>query len=64
MKLHCPGIFGEIGGYPVMIDGTNTQIKVVIEETYFDLDAMRKKNRESIYLDGIEEIREGVLFLY
>lgn len=62
VKLHCPGIFGEIGGYPVMIDGTNTQIKVVIEETYFDLDAMRKKNRESIYLDGIEEIREGVLF--
>ena len=62
VKLHCPGIFGEIGGYPVMIDGTNTQIKVVIEEKYFDLDCMRKKNRESIYLDGIEDIRDGVLF--
>ena len=27
----------------------------------FSLDEMRKKNRESIYLDGIENIQNGVL---
>lgn len=60
-KLHCPGIFGEIGGYPVMLDGTGKNIHACICEDYFDLDSMRKKNQESIYLDGIEDIRDGML---
>lgn len=61
-KIHCPGVFGEIGGYPVRIDGGGEQVKAYIDETYFSLDEMRRKNRESIYLDGIEDIREGTLF--
>ena len=61
MKLHCPGVFGEIGGYPVTIDGTGENIHAYICEDYFDLDSMRKKNRESIYLDGIEDVRGGTL---
>ncbi len=61
-KLHCPGVFGEIGGYPVRIDGGQETIRAYIDETYFRLDAMRRKNRESIYLDGIEDVREGTLF--
>ncbi len=59
--LHCPGVFGEIGGYPVILDGTGGHPRAYIDETYFDLDHMRRKNRESIYLDGIERIENGVL---
>ncbi len=62
VKLHCPGAFGEIGGYPVVLDGTGQEIKAYIDEECFDLEAMRKKNRESIYLDGIENIENGTLF--
>lgn len=62
VKLHCPGVFGEIGGYPVVIDGTGEQVCAYIDEEHFDLDSMRKKNRESIYLDGIADVTEGVLY--
>lgn len=60
-KLHCPGVFGEIGGYPVVIDGSEKEVRTYICEDYFDIDSMRSKNRESIYLDGIENIEDGVL---
>jgi len=60
-KLHCPGVFGEIGGYPVIIDGSEGKIKASICEDYFTLEEMRKKNRESIYLDGVENVENGVL---
>lgn len=61
IKLHCPGVFGEIGGYPVIIDGENEDIKAYIDESVFTLEQMRSKNRESIYLDGIENVSDGVL---
>lgn len=61
VKLHCPGVFGEIGGYPVIIDGKSDDIKAYIDEECFSIEDMRKKNRESIYLDGIENIENGVL---
>lgn len=60
-KLHCPGVFGEIGGYPVIIDGSKDTVEAYIDESIFSLEDMRKKNRESIYLDGIESIENGVL---
>lgn len=60
-KLHCPGVFGEIGGYPVIIDGTGNEVNAYIDETFFDLPAMRAKNRESIYLDGVENVSDGIL---
>lgn len=61
VKLHCPGVFGEIGGYPVIIDGAGESIHTYICEDYFRLDSMIRKNRESIYLDGVENIKDGVL---
>lgn len=61
VKLHCPGVFGEIGGYPVIIDGKSDDIKAYIDEECFSIEDMRKKNRESIYFDGIENIENGVL---
>lgn len=61
IKLHCPGVFGEIGGYPVVLDGTGDAVRAFIDETHFDLELMRKKNRESIYLDGIASVENGML---
>ena len=61
-KLHCPGVFGEIGGYPIRLDGTGEQVVSCIDETCFALDRMREKNRESIYLDGVENVEEGNLY--
>ena len=62
VKLHCPGVFGEIGGYPVIIDGVDSVIRAYIDEEYFDIDSMRRKNRESIYLDGIKNVENGTLY--
>jgi len=66
VKLHCPGVFGEIGGYPVILDGSGSdvgqQCRAYICEDCFDLETMRRKNRESIYLDGIEKIEDGALY--
>ncbi len=61
VKLHCPGVFGEIGGYPVIIDGAKEQVSSYLCEDYFDFKTMEQKNRESIYLDGIEDISNGCL---
>lgn len=61
VKLHCPGVFGEIGGYPVIIDGTGDSVKAYLDQEHFSLDSMRQKNRESIYLDGIEDVKSGTL---
>ena len=62
VKLHCPGVFGEIGGYPVILDGSGQNIKAYIDSSKFSVDAMRDKNRESIYLDGIQNVENGVLY--
>lgn len=60
MKIHTPGVAGEIGGYPFIIDGAG-KAKGYIDECAFLLDEMRKANRKSIYLDGIENVENGVL---
>lgn len=60
VKIHTPGINGEIGGYPFVIDGSDKAI-CLIDETIFSLDEMRKANRKSIYLDGIEDVKDGFL---
>lgn len=62
VKLHCPGVFGEIGGYPVILDGSSDEIKAYISEDSFSIDEMRMKNRESIYLDGIKDVKDGCLY--
>lgn len=62
VRLHCPGAFGEIGGYPVVLDGTGSAVRAFLDEGKFEISAMREKNRDSIYLDGIERIRDGILY--
>lgn len=57
--FYSPGAFGEIGGYPVLIDGNSLTAK--IDETCFSLAEMREKNRLSIALDGIERIENSCM---
>ena len=59
IKIHTPGVNGEIGGYPFIIDGSD-KAKGYFDETVFTLEEMRKANRASIYLDGIENIDNGI----
>ncbi|MDE5870847.1 MAG: hypothetical protein K2H22_02725 [Muribaculaceae bacterium] len=60
IKVHTPGVNGEIGGYPFIIDGRGNA-RGYIDESVFSLEDMRKANRKSIYLDGIENVENGVL---
>lgn len=61
IKLHIPGAFGELGGYPVILDGSKDKVTAYFDESEFSLDEMVKKNAESIYLDGVENVENGVL---
>jgi hypothetical protein len=60
--LHIPGAMGMIGGYPVNIHGELKSPEVRISEDYFSLTQMQERNRQSIYLDGIENVDRGTLF--
>lgn len=58
--IHTPGVGGNIGGYPVIINGETASIN--FKETYFSVKEMENCNSRSIYLDGIEEVKDGALF--
>jgi hypothetical protein len=57
--FHAPGVFGEIGGYPVCVDGA--RCTAFIDESIFSIDEMRNINKKSLALDGIESIENGFL---
>ena len=59
VKIHTPGVNGEIGGYPIIIDGVTATAK--FDESVWTIDQMRKANRESIYCDGVENITDATL---
>lgn len=61
IKIHTPGVNGEIGGYPFIIDGRKKAIGY-IDASVFSIQKMRAANYESIYLDGIKDIINGELF--
>ena len=60
-KIFSPGVFGEIGGYPVRIDATGDELAAYIDTSVFSLEQMREANRRSIALDGIENVEDGKL---
>lgn len=60
-KFFSPGAFGNIGGFPICIKTENEKTGAFIDQTHFSMDEMCQKNRESIALDGIEDVREGSL---
>ena len=61
-KVFAPGVFGHIGGYPVIIGYKDGNISAWIDESVFTFDEMDKANRESLALDGVEDIRDGALY--
>ena len=60
-KIFSPGVFGEIGGYPVRIDATGNKLAAYIDTSVFTLEEMRAANRRSIALDGVENVENGEL---
>ena len=69
-RIHSPGFCGMIGGYPVEIKFSkngNTGVninggsRVNMYDKYFSVGQMEEANLRSIYLDGIESIRAGIL---
>lgn len=61
IKVHSPGVLGEIGGYPFIIDGTEEKMKGYFDESLFSMQQMQEANRRSIALDGIEDVTNGNL---
>lgn len=62
IKVHTPGVCGEMGGYPYIIDGTGQIVTSYFDTSVFSMDEMREANKQSIYLDGIADIEEGALY--
>lgn len=60
IKIHTPGVNGEIGGYPFIIDGRQNAAGY-IDTSVFDMDKMRATNMASIYHDGIATVDNGTL---
>lgn len=62
-KFHSPGVFGMIGGYPVLVDFSrdNGDKRCRIFDAHFTISEMEEVNKKSIFLDGIERVEEGVL---
>lgn len=61
MKFFSPGVFGNIGGFPVIVDGSGDEPSCYIDESVFVMDDMIAKNRASLALDGVEDIKDGCL---
>lgn len=61
-KVFSPGVFGEIGGYPVVIGYKGEKLDAWIDETVFSFEEMNLADRKSMYLDGIERIENGTLY--
>lgn len=61
-RFFSPGVFGNIGGYPVVIGYRDGSLDAWIDESVFSFDEMNKADRESMVLDGIEDINDGRLY--
>lgn len=60
-RFFSPGAFGEIGGYPVVLNVSDHCADMKIDTSVFSIEDMRKTNRQSIAFDGIENVVEGRL---
>ena len=60
IKIHTPGVDGNIGGYPYIIDATGQEVVGHLAEQY-SIDEMHQVNRLSIYCDGVEDVAHGNL---
>ena len=61
-RIFTPGVFGEIGGYPVQIGYRGGNLNAWIDESVFSFEEMNKADRTSMYLDGVEDVKDGKLY--
>lgn len=61
-QIFSPGVFGNIGGYPVIVGYKDDVISAWIDESVFSFEEMNKADRQSIALDGVEDIIDGTLY--
>jgi hypothetical protein len=54
-------VFGEIGGYPVLIGYRDSSLDAWIDESVFSYEEMNLADRASMALDGVEDVRDGML---
>lgn len=60
-KVFSPGFGGNIGGYPVLVGYKDGKLDAWIDESVFSFDEMNKADRESLALDGVEDVVDGNL---
>ena len=60
--IHSPGVGGNLGGYPVLLDAAGDEVSIKYDERHFRFEDMNAINRRSIYFDGIEDVSGGSLF--
>ena len=59
--IFSPGVFGNIGGYPVRIGMSDGKLDARIDESVFDFETMNKADRASMAMDGVEDVKDGYL---
>ena len=59
--IFTPGVFGNIGGYPVQIGYKDGKLDAWIDESVYSFEEMNKADRESMALDGVEDVVDGTL---
>ena len=59
--MFIPGFGGNLGGYPVVVGYRNGNIDCWIDESVFSFERMKQANRESMALDGVEDVVDGKL---
>ena len=59
--IFIPGVFGNLGGYPVQIGYKDNKLDVWIDESVYSFEEMNKADRLSMALDGIEDVTDGTL---
>ncbi len=60
-RIFTPGVFGNIGGYPVLIGYRNGKLDAWIDESVFTFEEMNQADRASMALDGVEDVTDGTL---
>ena len=60
-KVFSPGFDGNIGGYPVAVGYKDGKLNAWIDESVFSFEEMNKADRESMALDGVEDVVDGKL---
>ena len=60
-RIFTPGFGGNIGGYPVLAGYKDGKLNAWIDESDFSFEEMNKADRESMALDGVEDVVDGKL---